>query len=114
MRTSPGPAGPRFAALLGVSAETYWTWDSVRRAVPAASLDWASELAAANDPCRLGSLQQLATEVGVHVRALRDAARNGRLEVTYDNQVVFRNPVPRSTIAAWRAFMLGIEWALVI
>ncbi len=65
----------------------------------------ARELAAANDPCRLWSLQELATELGVHVRTLRDAARTGRLEVTYENRVVFRNPVPRSTIAAGRAFI---------
>ena len=96
---------PQFAALLGVSAETYRTWDSGRRAVPGAWLDKARELAATNDPHRLWSLQELATELGVHVRTLRDAARSGRLEVTYGNRVVFRNPVPRSTIAAGRAFM---------
>lgn len=96
---------PQFAAMLGLSAETYRTWDSGRRAVPEAWLDKARELAAANDPCRLWSLQELATALGVHVRTLRDAARTGRLEVTYRNQVVFRNPVPRSTIAAGREFM---------
>jgi hypothetical protein len=46
-----------------------------------------------------------AAELGVHVRTLRDAARIGRLEVTYANRVVFRNPVPKSTIAAGRTFM---------
>ncbi len=96
---------PQFAALLRVSAETYRTWDSGRRVVPPAWLDKARELAASNDPRRLRSLQELATELGVHVRTLRDAARSGRLEVTYANYVVFRNPVPRSTIAAGRAFM---------
>ena len=96
---------PQFAKLLGVSAETYRTWDSGRRAVPAAWLDTARELAAANDPRRLWSLQELATELGVHVRTLRDAARRGRLEVTYVNRVVFRNPVARATMAAGRAFI---------
>lgn len=96
---------PQFAALLGVSAETYRTWDSGRRVVPDAWLAKAREMAAIEDPGRLWSLQELATELGVHVRTLRDAARSGRLEVTYENQVVFRNPVPRSTIAAGRAFM---------
>jgi DNA-binding transcriptional regulator YiaG len=97
---------PQFAALLGVSPETYRTWDSGRRAVPPSWLDKARVLAVANDPHRLWSLQELATELGVHVRTLRDAARTGRLEVTYENRVVFRNPVPRSTIAAGRAFMM--------
>jgi len=96
---------PQFAALLGVSAETYRPWDSGRRVVPADWMDKARALAAANDPRRLWSLQELATELGVHVRTLRDAARSGRLEVTYENRVVFRNAVPRSTIAAGRAFM---------
>jgi len=96
---------PQFAVLLGVSAETYRTWDSGRRAVPTAWLDTARELAAANDPRRLWSLQDLATALGVHVRTLRDAARRGRLEVTYVNRVVFRNPVARATMAAGRAFI---------
>ena len=96
---------PQFAALLGVSPETYRTWDSGRRAVPPSWLDKAREMAVANDPDRLWSFQELATELGVHVRTLRDAARSGRLQVTYENRVVFRNPVPRSTIAAGRVFM---------
>ena len=61
--------------------------------------------AATNDPHRLWSLQQLATELGVHVRTLRDAARNGRLEVSYETRVVFRNLIPRATLAAGRAFV---------
>ena len=96
---------PQFASLLGVSAETYRTWDSGRRAVPDAWLDKARELVATNDPRRLWSLQELAIELGVHVRTLRDAARSGRLAVTYDNRVVFRNAVPRTTMAAGRAFI---------
>jgi DNA-binding transcriptional regulator YiaG len=96
---------PQFARLLGVSAETYRTWDSGRRAMPHAWLTRARELAAAEDPRRPRSLQQLATELGVHVRTLRDAARSGRLEVTYGNRVVFRNPVPRATLTAGRAFL---------
>lgn len=96
---------PQFANLLGVSAETYRTWDSGRRVVPPAWLEKARELVAANDPGRLWPLQELAAELGVHVRTLRDAARTGRLEVTYENRVVFGNPVPKATITAGRAFM---------
>lgn len=98
---------PQFAGMLGVSAETYRTWDSGRRAVPDAWLARARELAAAKDPGRLWSLQELSAELGVHVRTLRDAARSGRLEVTYGNRVVFRNPVPnlRATLAGGRAFL---------
>jgi DNA-binding transcriptional regulator YiaG len=95
----------QFATLLGVSAETYRTWDSGRRVVPDALVDKARVLGAANDPNRLWSLQELADELGVHVRTLRDAARSGRLDVFYENRVVFRNPVPRATLAAGRLFM---------
>ncbi len=77
-----------FAALLGVSAETYRTWDSGRRAVPGIWLAKARALAAAENPRRPWSLQDLATELGVHVRTLRDAARSGRLDVTDENPVV--------------------------
>jgi DNA-binding transcriptional regulator YiaG len=96
---------PQLAQALGVSAETLRTWDSGRRAVPEVWLDKARGLAAVEDPRRLWSLQELATELGVHVRTLRDAARSGRLEVSYENRVVFRNLIPRATMAAGRAFM---------
>jgi len=96
---------PQFAAVLGVSEETYRTWDSGRRAVPEVSLDKARALAAANDADRLRSLPALANALGVHVRLLRDAARRGRLDVVYENRVVFRNPIPRATLSAGRAFM---------
>ena len=73
--------------------------------MPDAWLDKARALAATNDPQRLWSLQDLATHLGVHVRTLRDAARSGRLDVVYENRVVFRNLIPRATLAAGRAFM---------
>lgn len=96
---------PQFARLLGISAETYRTWDSGRRRVPDEWLEKARELAALEDPGRRWSLQALATELGVDVRTLRDAARSGRLAVTYDNRVVFGHPVPKATIAAGRGFV---------
>ena len=74
---------PAFARLLGVATETYRTWDSGRREVPGTWLDKAKTIAAAQDPHRLRSLHDLARELGVHVRTLRDAARGGRLKVTY-------------------------------
>ncbi len=96
---------PQFATLLGVSAETYRTWDSGRRSVPDALLGKARALGVTNDPNRLWSLQELATELGVHVRTLRDAARTGRPDFVYENRVVFRNPIPRATLASGRLFM---------
>lgn len=96
---------PQFARLLGVSAETYRTWDSGRRVVADLWLRHARESVAAKDPSRLWPLEQLAAELGVHVRTLRDAARSGRLEVTYVNRVVFRHPIPRATRAAGLNFI---------
>ncbi len=96
---------PQFARLLGVSAETYRTWDSGRRVVPTPWLDEAQALGVTHDPNRLWSLPDLAIELGVHVRTLRDAARSGRLKVVYGNRVVFRNPVPKAGLVAGRAFM---------
>ena len=94
-----------FAAMLGVSAETYRTWDSGRRAVPELWLAKALALAAREDPNRLWSLEALAAELGVHVRTLRNAARSGRLRVMFEHRVVFGHLVPRATRAAGRAFI---------
>jgi transcriptional regulator with XRE-family HTH domain len=96
---------PQFAQLLGISAETYRIRDSGRRAAPDKWLEKARAVAAAEDPRRLRSLQELASSLGVHVRTLRDAARSGRLRGTYENRVVFRNPIRRSTLTDGRAFM---------
>jgi hypothetical protein len=63
----------QFAAALGVSLETYRIWDAGRRAVPEVCLDKARAFAAANDPNRLRSLQELAHALGVHVRTLRES-----------------------------------------
>ena len=96
---------PAFARLLGVATETYRTWDSGRRVVPGTWLNKAKTIAAVKDPHRLRSLQDLALELGVHVRTLRDAARAGRLQVTYGNRVVFGIPIPKATTAAGRDFL---------
>ena len=91
--------------MLGVAAETYRTWDSGRRATPDPWLAKARTLAAREDPARLWSLEALAAELGVHVRTLRNAARSGRLCVTFESRVVFGHLVPRATLAAGRTFI---------
>ena len=73
--------------------------------VPGTWLNKAKTIAAVTDPHRLRSLQDLARELGVHVRTLRDAARAGRLQVTYGNRVVFGIPIPKATMAAGRDFL---------
>ena len=87
-----------FAALLSVPLETLRTWDSGRRPVPVDVLLRAtravSEHAKNSEPL---SLDQLARELGVHQRTLRDAARAGRLRVTFSVRSVFRRPIRLAT-----------------
>ena len=75
-------------------------WDSGRRNPPPTVLDKAKELANAGSADRPLGLFELARMLGVSVYRLREAARDGRLAVTYDNRVVFGNLVPRATHAA--------------
>lgn len=79
----------RFAAQLGVSLETYRTWDSGRRPVRPDVLTRANELALRADPHALRPLETLARLIHVHVKTLHAAARDGRLRVTYDTRTTF-------------------------
>lgn len=89
-----------FAERLGVSVESYRMWDSGRRDPPRVVLGKARELANAGPADRPLGLLELARILGVSVYRLREAARDGRLAVTYENRVVFGNLVPRATRAA--------------
>jgi DNA-binding transcriptional regulator YiaG len=89
-----------FAKRLGVSLESCRLWDSGRRSPPPSALDQAYALAAVGQDDQPRKLSQLARLLGVSVYRLREAAKDGRLAVTYDNHVVFGHPVPRATRAA--------------
>ena len=88
-----------FAAQLGVAPESYRPWDAGRRPAPAAILIRARALVAHRDAQALLPLPLLATLVGVHVRTLRNAARDGRLPVVYDTRTTFRHLRARATPA---------------
>ncbi len=88
-----------FATQLGIAPESYRTWDAGRRQVPAAILARARALVAHRDVHALLPLPVLATLVGVHVRTLRNAARDGRLPVVYDTRTTFRHLRARATPA---------------
>jgi DNA-binding transcriptional regulator YiaG len=94
-----------FAAQLGLSLETYRTWDSGRRAVRPEILRRANELALRHDPHTLLSLETLARLIHVHVRTLHAAAKDGRLRVTYDTRTTFRRLRSRATLADAETFM---------
>src|SRR5687768_12621898 len=93
-----------FAARLNVPAESYRTWDSGRRTPPEDVLKRARILAGHPDDSELLPLPILALAIGVHVRTLHAAARDGRLVVIYDTRTTFRRLRPRATLAAAHAF----------
>ena len=90
--------------MLGVSPESYRTWDAGRRATPPKILARARALATHRDEQALLPLPVLALLIGVHVKTLRAAARDGRLPVTYDTRTTFRRLRARATPAAAGAF----------
>lgn len=93
-----------FARQLRVPVESYRPWDSGRRTPPAAVVQRARGLAGHTDDTELLPLRALAALVGVHVRTLHAAARDGRLTVAYDTRTTFRRLRPRATLAAALAF----------
>ena len=103
-RIALGKSEAVFATMLGVSPESYRTWDAGRRATPPKLLARARVLATHRDEHALLPLPVLALLIGVHVKTLRAAARDGRLPVTYDTRTTFRRLRARATPAAARAF----------
>ena len=103
-RMALGKSQAAFAAMLGVSPESYRTWDAGRRATPPKMLARARALATHRDDHALLPLPVLALLIGVHVKTLRAAARDGRLPVTYDTKTTFRHLRARATLAAAKYF----------
>ncbi len=103
-RIALGQSQAVFVAMLGASPESYRTRDAGRRATPPKILARARALATHRDDHALLPLPVLALLIGVHVKTLRAAARDGRLPVTYDTQTTFRRLRARATPAAARAF----------
>ena len=104
-REALGLSQVNFAAQLGVSLETYRTWDAGRRPVRPEMLTRANELALRHDPHTLLPLETLARLIHVHVRTLHAAAKDGRLRVTYDTRTTFRRLRSRATLADAETFL---------
>ena len=98
-REALGLSQVSFAAQLGVSIETYRTWDSGRRSARPVVLTRGNELALRADPRALRPLPVLARLIHVHVKTLYAAAKDGRLRVTYDTRTTFRSLRARATVA---------------
>ena len=103
-RIALGKSQTAFAAMLGASPESYRTWDAGRRATPPKMLARARALATHRDDHALLPLSVLALLIGVHVKTLRAAARDGRLPVTYDTRTTFRHLRARATPVAAQQF----------
>jgi len=76
-----------FATRLGVAEQTYRTWDSGRRTPPRSIVYKAKRLQ--ETAGGLLPLQRLADEYGIHVRTLRKAAQDGRLQATFSTRMAF-------------------------
>jgi len=76
-----------FATRLGVAEQTYRTWDSGQRTPPRAIVSKAKRLREMAGG--LLPLQQLADEYHIHVRTLRKAAQDGRLQATFSTRMAF-------------------------
>jgi DNA-binding transcriptional regulator YiaG len=92
-----------FAKRLGVGDESYRAWDSGRRPIPTSVLARARTLRVPALAASMG-LPALSKLLGVSVFRLREAARDGRLIVTYGNRTVFRRPIPRATLEAGQSY----------
>ena len=95
-----GLSQAEFAQYLGVSVETLRVWDSGRRVTPPPVMARAAEISLATvlDATDLLPLADLARRIGVHVRTLRNAARDGRLQVAFDTKTTFRQPRRLATV----------------
>ena len=103
-RIALGQSQAAFALMLGASPESYRTWDAGRRATPPKLLARARALATHRNDHELLPLPVLALLIGVHVKTLRAAARDGRLPVTYDTRTTFRRLRARATLVAVKQF----------
>ena len=103
-RIALGQSQAAFAAVLGVSPESYRTWDAGRRPTPPKMLARVRALATHRNDQELLPLPVLVLLIGVHVKTLRAAARDGRLPVTYDTKTTFRHLRARATLAAAKYF----------
>jgi transcriptional regulator with XRE-family HTH domain len=94
------------AALIGVPLNTFRMWDSGLRTIPRGVVERA-RLAVYRHlrDTELLTLDQLATETGVHQRTLRAAARTGRLTVQFSPRSAFGRPIRRATRRALIDFM---------
>jgi DNA-binding transcriptional regulator YiaG len=99
-----GLSQEQFARMLGVSTETYRTWDAGRRAASAATLAKARAIVNAGQNVPV-ALETLAREFTISEKTLRRAAADGRLQAHFKTKTYFGNPIALATRAAVREFL---------
>lgn len=105
IRTSLNLSQAECAAALGVALETFRTWDSGRRPPPPAVVRRAEALTVKRPAHQRLPLHLLASELHVHVRTLRAAARDGRLAATFNARPCFGKLTATATREAGARFM---------
>jgi DNA-binding transcriptional regulator YiaG len=105
IRTRLGFSQVECAARLAVAVETFRTWDSGRRAPPTDVVRRAEALTVKPRSQDRLPLQVLADELHVHVRTLRAAARDGRLQATFSQRPYFGKLTATATREAGARFM---------
>jgi DNA-binding transcriptional regulator YiaG len=93
-----------FACRLDVSVGTLRTWDSGRRPTPDAMLDRAVQFVPRSE-AEVRPLRELAIMYGFHVRTLRAAAKDGRLQATFANRAFFGRAVALATCQSVEQFL---------
>ena len=92
-----------FATHLGVPEQTYRTWDSGRRRRPRTIVYRARRLNE-TEGGKLLPLLLLAAEYRMHVRTLRKAAQDGRLQATFSTRMAFGKRVAFASREAVETF----------
>ncbi len=92
LRTRLGLSQRELAERLKESVDSIRVWDSGRRPAPSDVLNRANALLTDGNE-QLLSLSVLAKQFEVHVRTLRAAARDGRLQATFSNHAFFGRAV---------------------
>ncbi len=94
------------AELLDVPVNTFRMWDSGLRRPPAPVMTRARRVLESWAKQReLFPLDQLAKELGVHIRTLQAAARTGRLKAHFSVRSVFGRPIASASRAAGEQFL---------
>lgn len=105
IRAQLGLSQRKFSARLGVSFESYRTWESGRRGIAGGVLSRAAELARVDQPGLPMPLASLAKVLGVCEMTLRNAVRSGRLPIVANAPAGLGKPILRAMRADGEAFL---------